>query len=129
MSYTALITVSSLLILTFFVVILGGLLYRYRWRIRYLYYTAKFHFYGYKNLPTTNPDTEYEFDAFLSCADEDMEFITNEVLPKLEDDFGYRCCVHARNFLAGVLIAENINCAIRRSRKTVVIMTHNFFGE
>lgn len=127
-SYTALISVSYLLILTFFIVILGGILYRYRWRLRYLYYMTKFRFHGYKDLPTTDTDVDYEYDAFLSCADEDMRFITNEVLPKLEDEFGYRCCIHARNFLAGVWIAENIIAAIRRSRKTVVILTQSFLA-
>ena len=127
-SYTALISVSYLLILTFFIVILGGILYRYRWRLRYLYYMTKFRFQGYKDLPTTDTDVDYEYDAFLSCADEDMRFITNEVLPKLEDEFGYRCCIHARNFLAGVWIAENIIAAIRRSRKTVVILTQSFLA-
>ena len=127
-SYTALITGSSLLILTFFIVVIGGILYRYRWRLRYLYYMTKFRFHGYKDLPTTDPDTDFKYDAFLSCADEDMRFITNEVLPKLEDEFGYRCCVHARNFIAGIWIAENIIAAIRRSRKTVVILTQSFLA-
>lgn len=36
-SYTALTTISFLLIFTFFNVIIGGMLYRYIWRIRYLY--------------------------------------------------------------------------------------------
>ena len=126
--YTALITVSSLLILTFFIVVIGGMLYRYRWRLRYLYYMTKFRFHGYKDQPTIDPDVDFEYDAFLSCADEDMGFIMNEVLPKLEVEFGYRCCVHARNFLAGVWIAENIICAIRRSRKTVVVLTQNFLA-
>ena len=128
MSYIALITVSSMLILTFFIFILGGLLYRYKWRLRYLYYMAKFRFHRYTNLPPNDPCVDYEYDAFLSCANEDMGFIRNEVLPKLEDEFGYRCCVHARNFLAGVWIAENIIAAIRRSRKTIVILTQSFLA-
>ena len=127
-SYTALIIVSSLIVLTFFIVILGGVLYRYRWRLRYLYYMTKFRFYGYKDLPTADPEVDYQYDAFLSCADEDMGFIMNEVLPKLEVEFGYRCCVHARNFLAGVWIAENIIGAIRRSRKTIVVLTRSFLA-
>ena len=123
-SYTALITVSSLLILTFVIVVIGGVLNRYKWRVKYLYYMAKFR--GYTDLPEDGQN--YDFDAFLSCADEEMGFIRDEVLPKLEDEFGLRCCVHARDFLAGVSIMENILDAIRRSRKTVVILTQNFLA-
>lgn len=89
-----------------------------------MYYMAKFR--GYTDLPEDGQN--YDFDAFLSCADEEMGFIRDEVLPKLEDEFGLRCCVHARDFLAGVSIMENILDAIRRSRKTVVILTQNFLA-
>ena len=125
-SYTALIAVSSIVILAFIVLVASGVLYRYRWRLKYMYYMARARYHKYEHLPENDPEQEYTYDAFISCANADVRFVRYEILPKLEDEFGLKLCVHARDFLPGNYIAENILEAILKSRKTVVILSENF---
>ncbi|CAC5403889.1 Toll-like receptor 4 [Mytilus coruscus] len=113
--------------MVFFVItIFGGLLYRYRWKIRYLYYIVKSKHQGYvKHLQV---DNHFLYDAFISYADEDETFVHWTFLKRIEEEGNIRCCVHKRDFLPGNDIATNITSAIHNSRKTVVIMSHSFLA-
>lgn len=111
--------VSCLCILTF-IIILCGVVYRFRWNIRYFYYAA--YLYYMKTSPT-NP-LEYKYDVFVSysCCDED--FVFNVFSPELESR-GLKLCIHGRDFTAGDYIASNIVRAVCCSRRTVVILTQH----
>ncbi|XP_046579671.1 toll-like receptor 4 [Haliotis rubra] len=101
----------------------AGVVYRYRWKLRYLYYLTRS---KYKRL---NPegDEGFEYDAFISYADEDRRIVIEDMRHRLEDTEGLRLCIHHRDFLPGDDIAANILNAIRMSRKTVVMLSRNFF--
>ncbi|XP_067677358.1 toll-like receptor 4 [Haliotis asinina] len=103
---------------------LAGILFRYRWKLRYLYYVMRNRHRGY--LPAPDVEHNFEFDAFISYADEDRGFVVNEMRQVLEDKNGLSLCIHHRDFLPGEAIAANILKAISTSRKTVVILTRNF---
>ena len=124
--YGVLIAIFSLIILVFFVLVSSGILHRYRWRLKYLYYMARARYHKQDPFLERNSDLEYTYDAFISCANEDIYFVRYEILPKLEDEFGLKLCVHARDFLPGNFIAENILEAIQKSRRTVVILSAHF---
>jgi toll-like receptor 13 len=70
----------------------------------------------------------YTYDAFVSYSnvDEDRLWVHYVLLKKLEKEFGFRLCIHHRNFPGGVYIGDNIEKAIRSSRKVVLIMSENF---
>ena len=51
---------------------------------------------------------------------------TNKLQKELEKVYGFRLCIHHRNFPAGVDIIDNIKQAIRVSRKVLVVMSPNF---
>ena len=87
---------------------------------------ARARYHKYELLPESDHENEYTYDAFISCANGEIHFVRYEVLSKLEDEFGLKLCVHARNFLPGNYIAEIILEAIQKSRKTVVILSENF---
>ncbi|XP_046566802.1 toll-like receptor 4 [Haliotis rubra] len=103
---------------------IAGVLFRYRWKLRYLYYVMRNRHRGY--LPAQDVDHEFEFDAFISYADEDRGFVVREMREVLEDQDDMSLCIHHRDFLPGEAIAANILKAISTSRKTVVILTRNF---
>ncbi|XP_071181343.1 toll-like receptor 4 [Mytilus edulis] len=123
-SYTTTIVAVGSWVAIFAFVIIAGIIYRYRWKIRYAYYIVKGKHHGQIKPLRTYGD--FQYDAFVSYADEDCTFVHTKLLKHLEDDRNIRCCVHKRDFLAGNDIATNITSAVHNSRKTIVIMSHHF---
>ena len=123
-SYSAVIIISTIIIIGFVFILFAGLIYRYRWRLRYLFYMAKARYRGYDKIPDT--PTEYKYDAFVSYAEEDYLFIKDEIIVELEENHGLELCLHQRNFLPGDYIAENILQAIKNSRMMVIVLTDQF---
>nr|XP_022300444.1 toll-like receptor 6 isoform X3 [Crassostrea virginica] len=123
-SYTTLICVIISSIILFLVVLSAGLFYRFRWKLRYFYYMTKSRYHGYKAV-RGDDQSDFKYDAFVSYADEDMEFV-REMISKLEGERNMRLCIHHRDFVPGYDIAENIITAINKSKKTIVILSENF---
>ena len=123
--YTAIIVVSVIFILTCITITIFGLVYRYRWRLRYMFYMIKARHNGYIQIPDSDQDRQYQYDVFISYANENYLFVTGELFQKLEEA-GLSLCLHQKDFLPGSYIAENILEAIRKSRKTVVVLTNEF---
>ncbi|XP_052085781.1 toll-like receptor 4 [Mytilus californianus] len=120
------ILVVSITFIIFVVILVCGLIYRYRWKLRYLFFMAKSR---YKRTSNVFPDEQiYDYDAFISYEDEDQYFVHNTLLTNIERDGQFKVCVHKRDFIAGNEIAANITDAIHRSRKTVCIITQNFLN-
>ena len=65
------------------------------------------------------------FDAFISYAEEDRTYII-ELVKNLDKDYGLNLCIHSRDFIPGIGIADNITNAIQCSRQTVCFMTKHF---
>eukprot|EP00105_Crassostrea_gigas_P032030 XP_011454898.1 PREDICTED: toll-like receptor 13 [Crassostrea gigas] len=124
-TYLSLIVVLSLLLLVFMSITIASILNRYRWRLRYLYYLAKRRYTEVQHMHMVNDDETYRFDAFVSYAEEDREFILNK-LNFLEKENGLRICIHCRDFIPGTDIADNITNAIHTSRRTVCVLTPYF---
>ena len=124
-NYTVIIVLSVIFILTFISIAISGMVYRYRWRIRYMYYMIKAKRNGYTQIPDTDEDRQYQYDIFISYANENYQFVTGELFEKLEAA-GLSLCLHQKDFLPGSYIAENILQAIRKSRMTVIILTNEF---
>ena len=123
-SYTTAIVLSTMFIVGFLCVIVVGIVYRYRWRLRYLYYMAKSRYTRYNGIPDTAID--YQYEVFVSYAHEDDTFIKDEIIVELEEKCGLPLCVHQRDFLPGNYIAENILQAIKNSRMIVIVLSNHF---
>ncbi|KAL3851918.1 hypothetical protein ACJMK2_015613 [Sinanodonta woodiana] len=108
------------------VIVVVGIVYRYRWKLRYLYYMTINKSKGYHPIGDPDTDNDFVYDAFISFADEDREFVRDVMLKKLEHERGMRLCVSFRDFIPGREIASNIIEAIHNSRKTVMLLTENF---
>ena len=125
-NYTAIIVISMIFIVGFIFSILAGIVYRYRWRLRYLYYLAKSRYRGYNLIP--GEPIEYKYDAFVSYAEDDYLFVKDSVVAELEEIRGLKLCLHQRDFLPGNYIAENILQAIKNSRLIVIVLTDTFLN-
>ncbi|KAK3598112.1 hypothetical protein CHS0354_006070 [Potamilus streckersoni] len=125
-NYTVAILILSICFAFFAVVLTAGIMYRYRWKLRYLYYMTKRRYRGYNGLYDDDREN-YQFDAFFSYADNNLRFVKFTLLPKVETE-GLHLCIHHRDFLPGEEIAANIANAIHRSRKTVVLLDDDFLS-
>ena len=121
-SYTVLITICSVVLGLFLVLFIFGIVYRYRWKLRYIYYMT----WGRYSLVKVTKDKHYAYDVFVSYAAENETFIKEGMVPNLEERCGLRLCIHDRDFIPGREIAANIVNAIENSKKIVFVMSPAF---
>lgn len=123
--YTAIFVISSIFLVTFVSVVIGGMIYRFRWRLRYFYYMTKARYGGYIPVRDTDIEREYKYDVFISYANENYRFATGEMYETLSSA-GLSLCLHQKDFLPGNYIAENILKAIKDSRITLILLSPAF---
>ncbi|KAH9493087.1 hypothetical protein Btru_022774 [Bulinus truncatus] len=102
----------------------AGIAYRFRWKIRYLYYAA---YLKVKQGRDSNDQVSFKYDVFLSYSHLDEPFVLSVIMPELESR-GLLMHVHGRDFRVGDYIASNIAAAVMDSRKTLVILTRNLLS-
>ncbi|GFO25883.1 hypothetical protein PoB_005238800 [Plakobranchus ocellatus] len=100
-------------------VIIGSLIYRYRWKLRYIYYATYLYL---KPGDETTAIRNFEYDVFICYAEEDRDFVLDVLNDALESR-GFKVFIHSRDFAAGEFIGSNIVRAVRSCRRTVVVLT------
>ncbi|KAH3893739.1 hypothetical protein DPMN_017889 [Dreissena polymorpha] len=124
-SYTFIIITCVIVLALFIFIVIGGLVYKNRWKFRYFMYRTRNTFFGHRNTAYYTAIKNYQFDAFISYAEDNTRFILDDVIPRLETE-NVSLCLHQRDFLPGNAISDNIILAIQSSRKTVVILSNAF---
>ena len=109
----------------FILSVLALIMYKKRWAIIYHWYLFRLRRKGYT--PIEGYNDGYQYDAFLSFADEDRPFV-DQVVTKLEEnmDLQFQVCVHYRDFIPGRSISNNIVSSIHTSKKTVVFISRAY---
>ncbi|CAL1536889.1 unnamed protein product [Lymnaea stagnalis] len=102
--------------------LLGVIMYRLRWTLRYWYHAAKFYVHH-----KASPEM-YEYDVFISYENGDVKFVLEELCPKLRDERKIKVLIHGENFQVGRQIADNIYMAVTQCRKTLVILTRRLLA-
>ncbi|CAC5385657.1 TLR2 [Mytilus coruscus] len=97
-----------------------SLLYNYRWKI-ILYMYRKVRHVVEKNL-----HENYMYDAYVSYEDRSVAWIQKFLLPKIEEEWGLKVCLHDRDLLPGDLTADAKAESIQQSRHVVFIITEHF---
>ena len=130
-SYAGVIVGSVAIVTTVIVSVIVGLVYRWRWRLRYIYYMAK---RAYKRNTTTQNLHQndyrniFRYDAFVSYSTDDRTFALHDMMREIESKTDLRLCFHERDFLPGYDIAENIANAIHDSRKIVCVISNSYLS-
>ncbi|XP_061165747.1 toll-like receptor 4 [Saccostrea echinata] len=124
-SYTLITVLVTTLIIVALTTTVSRIVFRYRWKLRYMYYVAKEKYHGQVFDNDIIRKSPYRFDAFISYADKDSSFVFN-ITRKLENEYDLRLCIHHRDFIPGTEIMDNITNAVHCSRRTVCIMTSHF---
>ncbi|VDI29152.1 toll-like receptor 13 [Mytilus galloprovincialis] len=89
----------------------------------YLLKVKQFRRQGY--LPILNSD-DYEYHAFVVYCEENRMWVHNDFVKKLENDEGFKFCIHHRDFEVGKPISVNIDQYLKKSWKVVVIISNAF---
>ncbi|XP_076439593.1 toll-like receptor 2 type-1 [Babylonia areolata] len=107
-----------------FTLTLVTLVFRYRWHIRLLMHEA---FRGRDVLRRQRlMNNNFDFDVFVSYASEDLPWVRQQLLPKLEDELGLRLCIHERDFVLGRHIVDNIVQCVESSKKILMVFSQHF---
>ncbi|CAG2248293.1 unnamed protein product [Mytilus edulis] len=107
-----------------FIAVLSAVIYRHRWKLRYLFYTAKLKYTSHRNMEENL--NEYVYDAFISYSENDCKFVIGDCIKHLERNGNMKLCIHQRDFIPGEEITQNIISAIQNSRKTICIISRSF---
>ena len=70
----------------------------------------------------TKENDTYKYDAFISYNHKDKEWVQSWLLPKLEEA-GLRVCIDFRDFEPGLPSLVNMENAVERSRKMLIVLT------
>jgi hypothetical protein len=74
---------------------------------------------------SSEPQDEFQYDAFISYSHRDSAWVSNVLLPRLEGE-GLRVCIDTRDFEVGVPSLVNMENAVEHSRKTLLVLTPNW---
>lgn len=123
-NFEVLISSASVALVLLTLIPVVGMIYRYRMHLLYWYYVVK----RSTRTPQQIVEDNFKYDAFVSFADEDYQFIIDDLLPVCEKQHGLNLCIHCRDFIPGTPIAENITNAIHCSRKTIILLDEYFLA-
>jgi hypothetical protein len=72
--------------------------------------------------PSAESPDDFRYDAFISYSSKDGDWVHNTLLPRLEGE-GLRICIDFRDFEIGAPSLVNMENAVERSRKTLLVLT------
>uniref|UniRef100_A0ABM5FLT2 TIR domain-containing protein n=1 Tax=Pogona vitticeps TaxID=103695 RepID=A0ABM5FLT2_9SAUR len=98
---------------------------QWRWNMIYAYHLLLAYFID-KRQKRKGQGREYDYDAFLSYNTHDEKWVINYFLPVMENQYGWKLCLHHRDFQPGRTVLENIVDNIYASRKTICIISHHY---
>ena len=96
---------------------------RLRWRVRPLLQRV-FRIRNDRRL--LDEEQNFEYDVFLSYAEEDDGWVRGHLMPELEGRLGLKLCLHQRDFHPGRNILDNIEDCVESSKKVMMIFSTHF---
>ncbi|CAL9699245.1 unnamed protein product [Knipowitschia caucasica] len=119
-SFNCFITSSSLVLVT----LLSSFIYRFlRWQLVYSYYLLRAFLYDGRK---RRQGCAHVYDAFVSYNVHVQEWVYHRLVPELEEQQGWKLCLHHRDFEPGKAILENITDAIYSSRNTLCVISRRY---
>ncbi|XP_050389578.2 toll-like receptor 7 [Patella vulgata] len=103
-------------------VMFGAVVYRYRWNIRYVGYMLQFQRRRFQRI--NDKGDNYHFDLFLSCSEDDLDFILAEIIPKLENEMGLNLFIPQRDGIGNKMdgIVNNMDA----SKKAILFISNSY---
>ena len=114
------ITATTLGTFLFIVIVVVALVFKYRQELVVVMYAK----YGLRF--RTFKEEERKYDAFIAYNLEDISFVKNELLERLDPP--YSICIHHKHFEIGDWISNNIIRAVAESKRTIIVLSQNFLN-
>jgi hypothetical protein len=76
-------------------------------------------------IPISNHE-DFQYHAFVVYCDEDRHWVHNDFVRRLENEEGFKFCIHHRDFEVGETISGNVDHFLQNSWKVVVIISNAF---
>lgn len=97
------------------------------WRISFYWNVLVHRILGFKEIDR-QPE-QFEYAAYIIHAYKDRDWVWEHFSPMEEKDRTLKFCLEERDFEAGVLELESIVNSIKRSRKTIFVITQNLLKD
>lgn len=105
------------------IVIITVTIYFCRWRIRFQLYNIRSMKRSYQMLH--NKD-EYTYVAYVIYCYDDLKWVKNNLLRKIEIEYGFKLCIPHRDFELGKVFADNIVDHMNLSKMVIPVLSNNF---
>jgi toll-like receptor 13 len=105
------------------IVIITVTVYFCRWRIRFQLYNIRSMKRSYQTL---HDKDEFTYVAYVVYCYEDLEWVKNNLLRKIEIEYGYKLCIPHRDFELGKVFADNIVDHMNLSKTVIPVLSNNF---
>lgn len=115
------------MVVTLLIFVFGVLLFlfvkRYKTKISIWLYSCGFTWL----ISEESLDHDKKYDAFISFSSEDLEFVSNHLVPGLEEgNKPFKLCLHYRDWVVGDFIPAQIARSVDESRRTVIVLSKNY---
>uniref|UniRef100_A0A2C9KD71 TIR domain-containing protein n=1 Tax=Biomphalaria glabrata TaxID=6526 RepID=A0A2C9KD71_BIOGL len=117
------ISISSAVVVTLMVTL--ALVYRFRWKLRYLRNIALAKYAGFKPKKVTGK--KFQHDAYILYEDQTINFVFNDFIQELEVKRGHRLLLVDRDIMPGTYMTTAILSAVQNSYKTIPVVSPYFF--
>ncbi|XP_041357510.1 toll-like receptor 3 [Gigantopelta aegis] len=104
--------------------IIISVFYRKRWSLKHYWYMR-----GHRQRRQQEIDLDYMYDIYVIYSEEDLRWITQEMLPFLEDTKGLKLCIQQRDFTLGKAMVDCIVEAVHCSRGFILVASNTFVEE
>ena len=130
-SYTIAILISVFSTMAFVLAILMGYLaYRFRWRIQIRLHKFMSRFSTTNKITVHQDEQQFVYDAFISYCAEDRFWVHDSLMKKLESaEYGFKLCIHYRDFPVGDDIASTIIKSIHSSKHLIIVLSEIALGK
>ncbi|KAL3869819.1 hypothetical protein ACJMK2_042452 [Sinanodonta woodiana] len=79
-----------------------------------------------KNKPPKRRFPKYEYDFLVINSDEDSDWVRFELLPTLEERYGFKGCFKMRDFMPGTTVLKEFENKVKESSKVILVLTEKF---
>ena len=73
--------------------------------------------------PESQENTKWEYDAFISYCSDDRFWVHSSLMKTLEERYGFKLCIHYRDFPVGGSIVDTIISKMNNSRHLIVVIS------
>ncbi|CAH1271012.1 TLR2 [Branchiostoma lanceolatum] len=67
-----------------------------------------------------------KYHVFFCYSSADAPWVKGMIQTLESDEYGFKCCIHERDFTPGAFVIKNIARSIRESQKTVFVLSRDF---